>query len=315
MITNNPKYHTVSTLNTAPLSTNKANHVNILRKPKWIKITLPTDSSRVQSVRSIIRKHNLYSVCEEASCPNLSECFSNGTATFMILGTTCTRRCPFCDVTHGRPMPPNINEPNNIAKCLYEMNLQHVVITSVNRDDLHDGGAQHFSNCISVIREINPSIKIEILVPDFRGCVTRALKILSITPPNVFNHNLESVPRIYHLVRPGANYKNSLKLLKTFKTYHSDIPTKSGLMVGLGETNSEVEEVMHDLRCNGVTMLTIGQYLQPSHRHLPVKRYVNPSEFNNIKAIAIAMGFLHVSCGPLVRSSYHADMQIKGLNI
>ncbi|VFP80477.1 lipoyl synthase [Candidatus Erwinia haradaeae] len=314
MIKNSLKCRAVNILNTVPLNKNQANRVNILPKPKWIKITLPADPSCVQRVKSIIRKHNLYSVCEEASCPNLSECFSNGTATFMILGATCTRRCPFCDVTHGRPMPPNINEPNNIAKCLHEMNLRHVVITSVNRDDLHDGGAQHFSNCISVIRKTNPSIKIEILVPDFRGCMSRALKILSVTPPNIFNHNLESVPRIYHLVRPGANYKNSLKLLQIFKTYHPDIPTKSGLMVGLGETNSEIEEVMHDLRCNGVTILTIGQYLQPSPQHLPVKRYVSPFEFNNIKTVAVSMGFLHVSCGPLVRSSYHADIQIKELN-
>ncbi|VFP87874.1 lipoyl synthase [Candidatus Erwinia haradaeae] len=315
MIKHTLKYRTLNILNTVPLDTNQANHVNILPKPKWIKITLPADPSRVQRVQSAIRKHNLCSVCEEASCPNLFECFSNGTATFMILGATCTRRCPFCDVTHGRPMPPNINEPNNIAKCLQEMNLQHVVITSVNRDDLHDGGAQHFSNCISVIRKTNPTIKIEILVPDFRGCMSRALKILNATPPNVFNHNLESVPRIYHLVRPGADYQNSLKLLQIFKTYRPEIPTKSGLMVGLGENNSEVEEVMHDLRCKGVTILTIGQYLQPGPQHLPVQRYLSPSEFNKLKEIAVAMGFLYVSCGPLVRSSYHADMQIKGLNI
>ncbi|WP_231939200.1 lipoyl synthase [Candidatus Erwinia haradaeae] len=302
-------------LKTVSLKTNTTNRINILRKPEWIKIKLPADLGHVQRIKSTMRKYNLYSVCEEASCPNLSECFSNGTATFMILGAICTRRCPFCDVTHGRPMQPNIKEPVNIAQCLQDMNLRYVVITSVNRDDLHDGGAQHFSNCINAIRKTNPAIKIEILVPDFRRCMHRALEILSITPPNVFNHNLENVPRLYHLVRPGANYKNSLQLLKMFKTYHPEIPTKSGLMVGLGETNSEVEEVMHDLRHNGVTVLTIGQYLQPSHHHLPVQRYVTPSAFNDMKTIAMSMGFTHVSCGPLVRSSYHADIQIKELNI
>ncbi|WP_331879595.1 lipoyl synthase [Candidatus Erwinia haradaeae] len=284
-----------------------------LQKPKWMKIKLPTNWTNIQSLKDTMRKHSLYSVCEEASCPNIYECFTRGIATFMILGAICTRHCPFCDIKHGRPMSPDINEPENIARALYEMSIRYVVITSVDRDDLRDGGAQHFSDCINAIRKKNPSIKIEILVPDFRGCMPRALEILSSTPPTVFNHNIENVPRIYNVVRPGANYKHSLRLLKYFKELHPEIPTKSGLMVGLGETESEVTDVMYDLRQSGVSMLTIGQYLQPSHHHLPVHRYVSPEEFDKIKKVARALGFSHAACGPFVRSSYHAEKQIKGL--
>ncbi|VFP84271.1 Lipoyl synthase [Candidatus Erwinia haradaeae] len=290
-------------------------NLDILPKPKWTKIKLPTNWSNIQILKDIMRKYSLYSVCEEASCPNIYECFTRGVATFMILGATCTRRCPFCDVKHGRPAIPDINEPDNLANALYEMSIQYVVITSVDRDDLHDGGAQHFSHCISAIRKKNPSIKIEILVPDFRGCMERALKIISLTPPNVFNHNVENVPRIYNIVRPGANYQYSLKLLKLFKELHPDIPTKSGLMMGLGEIDSEVIEVMHDLRQSGVSMITIGQYLQPSNQHLPVHRYVKPETFDQMQKMAIEIGFSHATCGPLVRSSYHAENQIQELEM
>lgn len=285
----------------------------ILRKPKWMKIKLPADLTRIQSIKATIRKNGLHSVCEEASCPNLPECFSHGTATFMILGAICTRRCPFCNVTHGRPVEPDTNEPRRLAKTIANLLLRYVVITSVDRDDLHDGGAQHFADCIIAIREANPFIKIEILVPDFRGRVKCALEILTKTPPDVFNHNLESVPRIYREVRPGANYLQSLKLLNDFKKAQPHIPTKSGLMVGLGETHEEIIEVMRDLRNNGITVLTLGQYLQPSSQHLPVKRYVTPSEFNEMKEEAISMGFTHASCGPFIRSSYHADLQATDL--
>lgn len=286
-----------------------------LYKPDWIKIKLPADSTRIQGVKAAMRKNGLYSVCEEASCPNLSKCFNRGTATFMILGAICTRSCPFCDVAHGRPMIPDSNEPEKLAQTIADMGLRYVVITSVNRDDLRDGGAQHFADCIAVIRAKNPSIKIEMLVPDFRGRMERALEILTKTPPDVFNHNLENVPRVYWQVRPGANYAWSLKLLERFKEAHPHIPTKSGLMVGLGETNAEIIEVMRDLRHHGVTMLTLGQYLQPSRQHLPVQRYVSPTEFDEMKEEAKAMGFTYAACGPLVRSSYHADLQAKGVEV
>ncbi|VFP88114.1 lipoyl synthase [Candidatus Erwinia haradaeae] len=291
------------------------NSTGLLHKPEWIRIKFYSDTSKIKRIKSIIRKQNLYSVCEEAACPNLSECFHHGTATFMILGSICTRRCPFCNVGKGRPSVIDCNEPNNLAQTIHKLSLRYVVITSVDRDDLHDGGAQHFSNCIRAIRDKNPSIKIEILVPDFRGSAEKALNILTATPPDIFNHNIENVPRMYHTVRPGANYNSSLKLLENFKKANPDVPTKSGLILGLGETNTELFEVMSHLRQHGVTMLTIGQYLQPSHRHLSVQRYVSPDEFKKIKNIAIKMGFTHAACGPFVRSSYHADMQEQGLEV
>ncbi|CAJ0993045.1 lipoyl synthase [Pantoea sp. Nvir] len=288
---------------------------NLLPKPEWLKIKLPADFKQIQKIKGAMRKNGLYSICEEASCPNLAECFNHGTATFMILGSTCTRRCPFCNVGHGRPTMPDGNESLKLAQTIFDMELRYVVITSVARDDLRDGGAQHFADCITAIRKKNQSIKIETLLPDFRGCMDRALDILKTIPPDVFSHNLETVPRIYPKVRPGANYKQSLKLLGRFKEIHPGIPTKSSLMLGLGETNMEIMEVMRDLRCYGVNMLTLGQYLQPSRHHLPVQRYVSPIEFENIKKEALKMGFTYAACGPFVRSSYHADMQAKGLAV
>ncbi|MFP3019663.1 MAG: lipoyl synthase [Arsenophonus sp.] len=298
-----------------PIKTVTTNYTKNLCKPEWIKIKLPADTSRIKKIKNEMHKNGLHSVCEEASCPNLSECFNNGTTTFMILGTICTRRCPFCDVFHGRPNDLDPNEPIKLAKTIKDMGLKYVVITSVDRDDLHDGGAKHFADSIIAIREKNPKIKIEILVPDFRGRMDRALTILSTAPPDVFNHNLENVPRIYRQVRPGANYELSLKLLKKFKQIHPEIPTKSGLMLGLGENNEEIFDVMRDLRRHGVTMLTLGQYLQPSKHHLSVKRYVTPKEFKEMKNKAITMGFTYAACGPLVRSSYHAGLQEKGIEI
>ncbi|MBX4180924.1 lipoyl synthase [Sodalis sp. CWE] len=298
-----------------PIKNIKVKRKEILRKPLWMKIKLPVDSAIMQDVKSVIHKNNLHTVCEEASCPNLPKCFHRGTATFMILGAICTRHCSFCKVAHGRPTAPNLSEPEKLAQTIADMKLKYVVITSVNRDDLHDGGAQHFSKCITAIRSKNPNILIEILVPDFRKCMNRALEMLNATPPDIFNHNLESVPRLYRTVRAGANYYCSLKLLETFKVFHPKIPTKSGLMVGLGETNEEIINVMRDLRRHGVTLLTLGQYLQPSSQHLPVKRYVSLSEFKEMKQEALSMGFLRASCGPFVRSSYHADLQIKGIEV
>lgn len=309
------KHRNVDKIAPIPVKMLVTEQQELLQKPDWIRIKLPADAMRIQSMRGILRKNGLHSVCEEASCPNLSECFNRGTVTFMILGGICTRRCPFCNVTHGRPMIPDANEPEILAQTIADMGLRYVVITSVDRDDLHDGGAQHFSDCIAAIRAKNPFIKIETLVPDFRGRMERALKILIQTPPDVFNHNLENVPRIYRQVRPGANYAQSLQLLKQYKEVHSHIPTKSGLMLGLGETNEEIIEVMRDLRDHGVTMLTLGQYLQPSQHHLPVQRYVRPDEFDEMQEEAKAMGFTQVASGPFIRSSYHADLQIKGLNI
>jgi len=284
----------------------------MLRKPEWLKIKLPRSSERIDEIKSAMRKHGLHSVCEEASCPNLTECFSHGTATFMILGAICTRRCPFCDVAHGRPLPPSAEEPEKLALTIKDMKLKYVVITSVDRDDLRDGGAQHFAECITAIRKESPQIKIEVLVPDFRGRMDAALNILTQTPPDVFNHNLETAPRLYKLARPGADYKWSLELLRRYKEAHPEVSTKSGLMVGLGETTEEIIEVMKDLRHHNVDMLTVGQYLQPSKHHLPVRRYVSPAEFDEIKRIGFELGFKHVAAGPFVRSSYHADRQAAG---
>ena len=287
----------------------------LLPKPAWMKIKLPASSAKIEGIKNAMRKHGLHSVCEEASCPNLSECFNHGTATFMILGAICTRRCPFCDVAHGKPLPPDPDEPKKLALTIRDMNLRYVVITSVDRDDLRDGGAGHFAECVKQIRALNPHIKIETLVPDFRGKIDVALEILSKNPPDVFNHNLENVPRLYKGIRPGADYQWSLRLLREFKALFPHIPTKSGLMVGLGETNEEILNVMQDLRDNGVTMLTLGQYLQPSRHHLPVDRYVSPPEFDEMKQKAVAMGFEHAACGPFVRSSYHADLQAQGMEV
>ncbi|SJN48149.1 Lipoate synthase [Pseudoalteromonas sp. JB197] len=287
----------------------------MLRKPEWLKIRLPKSTERIEGIKQAMRKHGLHSVCEEASCPNLSECFNHGTATFMILGAICTRRCPFCDVAHGRPLTPDATEPEKLALTIKDMKLSYVVITSVDRDDLRDGGAQHFADCIREIRKHSPNITIEILVPDFRGRMDRALEILIETPPDVFNHNLETAPRLYKLARPGADYKWSLELLRRFKEAHPEIKTKSGLMVGLGEEISEIEEVLRDLRAHNVDMLTVGQYLQPSKHHLPVKRYVPPSEFDALKAYADEIGFTHAASGPFVRSSYHADQQAAGKEV
>ena len=279
-----------------------------LRKPEWIKMKMP-NSRRFQEIKQALRNNQLHTVCEEASCPNIGECFSGGTATFMILGDICTRRCPFCDVAHGKPLPPDINEPKNLAKTIAEMQLNYVVITSVDRDDLPDGGAKHFVDCIKAIRAASPNIKIEILVPDFRGRLDIALSILKEAPPDVMNHNLETIPRLYKQARPGSDYQNSLNLLKAFNEMYPHIPTKSGLMLGLGETDDEILEVMKDLRAHAVSMLTLGQYLQPSEHHLPVMRYVTPATFDMFKEKADAMGFNNAASGPMVRSSYHADLQ------
>ena len=295
-----------------PIKVVPSERETMLRKPEWLRIKLPRSSERIDSIKAALRKHDLHSVCEEASCPNLSECFNHGTATFMILGDICTRRCPFCDVAHGRPLKPDAEEPKKLALTLKDMALKYVVITSVDRDDLRDGGAQQFAECISEIEIHSPNTKVEILVPDFRGRMDRALEILNKKPPHVFNHNMETAPRLYTKARPGANYQWSLDLLKKFGEANPDVPTKSGLMVGLGETNEEILDVMRDLRAHGVTMLTIGQYLQPSKDHLPVERYVHPDEFQMFHDEAMKMGFEHAACGPLVRSSYHADKQAAG---
>ena len=279
-----------------------------LEKPDWIRVR-SASGARFYDIKRILREHKLHTVCEEASCPNIGECFGKGTATFMILGDLCTRRCPFCDVAHGRPLPPDADEPVNLAKTIAALSLRYVVITSVDRDDLRDGGARHFANCIRCVRELSPQTRIETLVPDFRGRLEIALDILSAHPPDVMNHNLETVPRLYKQVRPGADYRNSLKLLKDFKSRFPGIPTKSGLMLGLGETDEEIMEVMRDLREHHVDMLTLGQYLQPSIHHLPVLRYVEPALFKMFERRALDTGFAHAACGPLVRSSYHADQQ------
>ncbi|MBP8188076.1 MULTISPECIES: lipoyl synthase [Aeromonas] len=284
----------------------------VLRKPDWMRIKLPPSSQKIEHIKSTLRKNKLHSVCEEASCPNLAECFNHGTATFMIMGAICTRRCPFCDVAHGRPLALDPEEPKKLALTIKEMGLKYVVITSVDRDDLRDGGAQHFADCIKQIREHSPQTRIEILTPDFRGRMEQALEVFRETPPDVFNHNLETAPRMYRVARPGADYKWSLELLRRIKEMHPHVPTKSGVMMGLGETNEEIVQVLKDLREHGVNMLTLGQYLQPSRHHLPVKRYVPPAEFDELKDVAMDLGFSHAACGPFVRSSYHADLQAKG---
>lgn len=280
-----------------------------IKKPNWIKVKLIHNQKKIKKLKEKFKKNRLNTVCEEASCPNIQECFSQKTATFMILGSICTRKCPFCDVSYGRPNVPDLKEPENLAKIIYNMKLKYVVITSVDRDDLHDGGAKHFSNSIKLIRKKNKNVKIEILVPDFRSCSKKAIMILKKNPPDVFNHNIETVPRLYKTVKPGAKYKMSLKLLKNFKKKNPNIPTKSGLMVGLGETNKEINQVMYDLKEHGVTMITIGQYLQPSKKHLPVQRYVSIKEFRNMEKLAKKIGFKNAFCGPLIRSSYLADKQ------
>ena len=283
----------------------------VLRKPDWIRVRIPA-SSEVGRIKNILRTRKLASVCEEASCPNISECFSHGTATFMIMGEICTRRCPFCDVAHGKPLALDKDEPRQLAEAVAEMKLKYVVVTSVDRDDLKDSGAGHFADCISELRIHNPDTRVEVLVPDFRGRMEIALEILSNCPPDVFNHNLETVPRLYKKARPGADYQWSLSLLKQYKQLNPSVLTKSGLMLGLGETLDEVREVMRDMRDHDVDMVTLGQYLQPSRDHLALERYVHPDEFAELARDAKALGFSHVASGPLVRSSYHADLQAKG---
>jgi len=285
-----------------------------LRKPEWIRMQVPS-SARFREIKEILRENKLHTVCEEASCPNIGECFSGGTATFMILGDLCTRRCPFCDVAHGKPLAPDAQEPQNLARTIAAMRLNYVVITSVDRDDLRDGGAQHFADCIRAVREAMPDIRIETLVPDFRGRLQPALEALAHALPDVLNHNLETVPRLYKQARPGADYAHSLNLLQTFKTRHPHLATKSGLMLGLGETDEEILAVMRDLRAHGVDMLTLGQYLQPSAHHLPVLRYVEPQRFKIFEQQALDMGFTNAACGPMVRSSYHADLQASATKV
>ena len=282
-----------------------------LKKPSWIRIR-HANSKKVNELKSILRSQELFTVCEEAQCPNLSECFNHGTATFMIMGQICTRRCPFCDVAHGRPKPLDTSEPDHLADTISKMALKYVVITSVDRDDLRDGGAMHFKDCIDAIRQKTPKVKIEILTPDFRGRVEKALNIFQDCPPDVFNHNLETVPSLYPKVRPGSDYKQSLELLKNFKEKHPSVKTKSGLMLGVGETQKQVLEVLKDLRKHKVDMLTLGQYLQPSRHHLAVEEYISPEQFEHYKTIAEELGFSQVASGPMVRSSYHADLQAKG---
>jgi len=280
-----------------------------LAKPAWIRVRAASPNSRFQEIKDILRRQDLHTVCEEASCPNIAECFGKGTATFMILGDICTRRCPFCDVAHGRPLPPDPQEPRHLAETIALLGLAYVVITSVDRDDLKDGGAAHFVSCISEVRKTSPRTTIEVLVPDFRGRLERALEVLGAATPDVMNHNLETVPRLYRRARPGGDYLHSLQLLREFKRAHPQVPTKSGLMVGLGETDEEILAVMRDLRAHDVDMLTLGQYLQPSPHHLPVERYVEPAVFSRFEAQAAEMGFRHAAVGALVRSSYHADKQ------
>ena len=287
----------------------KVEHSETLKKPEWIRVKAASSSTRFGEIKKILREHELFTVCEEASCPNIGECFGKGTATFMIMGDKCTRRCPFCDVGHGRPDPLDVNEPHNLAKTIAALKLNYVVITSVDRDDLRDGGAQHFADCINHTRELSPNTQIEVLVPDFRGRLQIALDIFQTALPDVMNHNLETVPRLYKEARPGADYLHSLKLLKDFKTLYPNTTTKSGLMVGLGETDEEILEVMRDMRAHDIDMLTIGQYLAPSGHHIPVRRYVHPDVFKMFEQKAYEMGFTHAAVGAMVRSSYHADAQ------
>jgi lipoyl synthase len=291
----------------------------VLKKPDWIRVKAASNNSRFAEIKKILRENELVTVCEEASCPNIGECFGSGTATFMIMGDKCTRRCPFCDVGHGRPDPLDTNEPHNLARTIAALKLNYVVITSVDRDDLRDGGAQHFVDCISQSRSLSPKTRIEVLVPDFRGRLEKALDVFSANVamglPDVMNHNLETVPRLYKQARPGADYAHSLLLLKDFKERFPSIPTKSGLMVGLGETDEEILEVMRDMRSHNIDMLTIGQYLAPSGHHLPVQRYVHPDVFKEFEREAYAMGFTHAAVGAMVRSSYHADQQAHGAGV
>jgi lipoic acid synthetase len=280
-----------------------------LRKPEWIRVKAGSGNTRFEEIKLRLRENKLHTVCEEASCPNIGECFGKGTATFMILGELCTRRCPFCDVAHGRPAPPDAEEPAHLAQTIAALALDYVVVTSVDRDDLRDGGAHHFADCIRAVRKFSPRTRIEVLVPDFRGRLDTALEILAADAPDVMNHNLETVPRLYRQARPGADYQHSLRLLREFRALRPDVPTKSGLMLGLGETDEEILAVMRDLRAHGVDMLTIGQYLQPSPHHLAVERYVHPDVFARFEREAQAMGFRHAAIGALVRSSYHADRQ------
>jgi len=280
-----------------------------LRKPPWIRVRAAAEGSRFYDIKRILRAQRLHTVCEEASCPNIGECFGKGTASFMILGDLCTRRCPFCDVAHGRPLAPDAEEPRHLAETIAQLGLRYVVITSVDRDDLKDGGAQHFADCIRAVRAQSPATTIEVLVPDFRGRLERALEVLAAAPPDVMNHNLETVPRLYRAARPGGDYAHSLALLQQFKRRYPEVPTKSGLMVGLGERDDEIVQVMRDLRAHEVEMLTIGQYLAPSAHHLPVERYVHPDTFALFEREAAALDFRHAAIGPLVRSSYHADRQ------
>jgi len=285
-----------------------------LKKPSWIRVKLAS-GSKVSKLKKTLRSQKLFTVCEEAQCPNLAECFTHGTATFMIMGQICTRRCPFCDVAHGRPKPLDIDEPKHLAETIEKMALKYVVITSVDRDDLRDGGANHFKECIDKIRKTTPAVKIEILTPDFRGRIDKALEVFHTCPPDVFNHNLETVPSLYPKVRPGASYEYSLMLLKSFKQQHPEVTTKSGLMLGVGETKQQVLDVLSDLRVHNVDMLTLGQYLQPSKYHLAVEAYITPEQFDEYKTIATEMGFSQVASGPMVRSSYHADLQAAGESI
>ncbi len=287
----------------------KVQAAEVLKKPDWIRVKAASSGTRFYEIKEILRANKLVTVCEEASCPNIGECFGKGTATFMIMGDKCTRRCPFCDVGHGRPDPLDTNEPDNLARTIAALGLSYVVITSVDRDDLRDGGASHFVQCIERIRALSPSTRIEVLVPDFRGRDDRALQILQGAPPDVMNHNIETVPRLYKEARPGSDYLFSLNLLKKFKAQFPEIPTKSGLMVGLGETDEEILAVMQDMRAHDIEMLTIGQYLAPSSSHLPVRRYVHPDTFKQFETQAYAMGFKHAAVGAMVRSSYHADRQ------
>ena len=286
-----------------------------LKKPEWIRVKAGSPTTRFYEIKDILRQNKLVTVCEEASCPNIGECFGHGTATFMIMGDKCTRRCPFCDVGHGRPDPLDPQEPVNLANTIAQLKLKYVVITSVDRDDLRDGGSQHFVDCIRETRARSPGTQIEILTPDFRGRDDRALEILKAAPPDVMNHNLETVPRLYREARPGSDYQYSLNLLKKFKALHPAVPTKSGIMVGLGETDDEILQVMRDLRAHGVDMLTIGQYLAPSSAHLPVRRYVHPDVFRMFEDEAYAMGFTHAAVGAMVRSSYHADKQAQAAGV
>ena len=281
----------------------------VLKKPDWIRVKAGSPSTRFYEIKDVLRANKLVTVCEEASCPNIGECFGKGTATFMIMGDKCTRRCPFCDVGHGRPDPLDVDEPNNLARTIAQLKLNYVVITSVDRDDLRDGGAGHFVECIRKTRELSPQTQIEVLVPDFRGRDDRALEILKTAPPDVMNHNLETIPRLYKEARPGSDYQFSLNLLKKFKALFPNVPTKSGLMVGLGETDEEILETMRDMRAHNIEMLTIGQYLAPSSSHLTVKRYVHPDTFKMFEVEAYKMGFKHAAVGAMVRSSYHADLQ------